>query len=357
MLIEALTAELRLKRELTAEEVGKAVTELLDESVSAEVKADFLIALAVRGETAAELAAFVRSLRTHSYSLPNPERFAGRELLDVCGTGGDRLGTFNISTTVALVCSAAGVLVAKHGNRAITSKSGSADVLEHLGVSIDLSPEAARDSLEEHGFAFLFAPRFHPAFRALAAARKLCAERGQRTLFNFIGPLMNPARPTAQLVGVSRLEWVEPMARVLQELGLRRVMVAAGEVEGEGFLDELSTIGHNNVAEFYQERGFHTSRWSPHDFPLQASSLAQLVGGGVAANAAIIRGLLDGTDRGPRRDAVLLNSAAALFVAGAARSLVEGWDLAVETLDSGKAAGKLRSLAGSASKIERGSRP
>lgn len=344
MLIQALTAEVRLKRELTTDEVEKVVAELLAESVSAEVKADFLIALAVRGETATELAAFVRALRSHSLTIPAPERFAGREMLDVCGTGGDRLGTFNISTTVALVCAAAGVLVAKHGNRAVTSKSGSADVLEHLGVAIDLSPQAASDSLAEHGFAFLFAPRFHPAFLALAAARALCAERGQRTLFNFIGPLMNPARPTAQLVGVSRVEWVEAMARVLKELGLRRVMVVSGEVEGEGHLDELSTLGANTVAEFYQERGFHTSRWSPNDFPLQPSSLAQLAGGGVRENAQIIRGLLDGNDRGPRRDAVLLNAAAALFVAGAARSLVEGWELAAETLDSGKAARKLQSM-------------
>ena len=346
MLIQDLTGELRLKTCLTEEEVGRAVTELLDESIAAEVKADFLIALAVRGETPAELAAFVRALRSRSLALPTPERFAGREMLDVCGTGGDRLGTFNISTTVALVCSAAGVLVAKHGNRAVTSKSGSADVLEHLGVAIDLSPEAAANSLEEHGFAFLFAPRFHPAFRTLSAPRKLCAERGQRTMFNFIGPLMNPARPTVQLVGVSQLEWVEPMARVLQELGLRRVMVVAGEVEGEGFLDELSTLGHNSVAEFYQERGFHTSRWSPRDFPLQASSLAHLAGGGIPENAEIIRGLLNGTDQGPRRDAVLLNAAAAFFVAGAARSLVEGWELADETLASGKAARKLQALVG-----------
>ena len=343
-MFEEWIGQIRSGNELSPDAIIQIVAALLNEEVAAELKADFLIALAIREETPAELASFVRALRDRSIPLPLPDSFANRQLLDVCGTGGDRLGTFNISTTVAFVCAAAGAVVVKHGNRAVTSKSGSADVLEQLGISIDLSPVEVAASLEKHGFAFLFAPRFHPAFRALASARRLCAERGQRTLFNFIGPLMNPARPTAQLVGVARPEWVVPMAHVLQALGLHRAMVVSGEIEGEGTLDELSTLGINTVAEFYQKRGFHSSSWSPANFPLQPATLKDLAGGDAAVNAAIILSILRGQDRGPRRDAVLLNAAAGLYVAGLADSLVEGWDMARETLESGKADAKLKQL-------------
>src|SRR5258706_4068509 len=184
-------------------------------------------------------------------------------MLKVCGTGGDRLNTFNISTTVALVCAAAGVAVAKHGNRAITSQAGSADELEALGIRIDLVPAEAARSLQERNFAFFFAPNYHPAFKHLCPARKLCAERGQRTIFNFLGPLLNPVRPSAQLVGVPRPDLCQPLARVLQSIGVRHGMVVCGEVqeaeskvqgpEGRGpegrFLDELSTLGDTTVAE------------------------------------------------------------------------------------------------------------
>lgn len=338
-------ASLSQAQQLTDAQVAASVAWLLDNEIAPEVKADFLTALAIKGESSAELTQFVRCLRDRSLCLPGRDEWSECEILDVCGTGGDRLGTFNISTTVALLCAAAGVCVAKHGNRAVTSRSGSADVLEKLGIPVELDPVAASESLKRHQFAFLFAPRFHPAFRALAAARKLCAERGRRTLFNFIGPLMNPARPTCQLVGVSQVEWVEPMARVLQSLGLRRAMVATGEIPGEGFLDELSTLGNNMVAEFYQERGFHLSSWSAVDFPLQSATLADLTGGDAEENAVMIRALLSGEDRGPRRDAVLLNASAALLVAGKVRSMVEGWELAGETIDRGAAIAKLGQLA------------
>lgn len=347
-MFEEWIGHFRSGKELSSDAINEVVATLLNDDVSTELKADFLIAMAIKGETPAEMASFVRALRERSIPLALPSTFANRQLLDVCGTGGDRLGTFNISTTVAIVCSAAGALVVKHGNRAVTSRSGSADVLERLGIAIDLTPDEVVVSLEKHGFAFLFAPRFHPAFRALAPARKLCAERGQRTLFNFIGPLMNPARPTAQLVGVSRPEWVGTMAHVLHALGLHRAMVVCGEVEEEGTLDELSTLGINTVAEFYHERGFHSSSWSPTDFPLQPATLKDLAGGDATENAAIITSLLSGQDRGPRRDAVLLNAAAGLYVAGLADSMVEGWDLAADTLESGKAGAKLAQLQGDA---------
>jgi anthranilate phosphoribosyltransferase len=259
------------------------------------------------------------------------------------GTGGDHLSTFNISTTVAILCAAAGVAVAKHGNRAVTSTVGSADVIEALGIRVDLTPAEAAQSLREHDFAFFFAPNFHPAFKNIAHARRLCAGRGRRTIFNILGPLLNPARPSALLVGVPRPELCEPMARALQTLGARRGMVVSGEA-GEHHLDELSTLGANHVAEFYQERGFHMARVALEDFPLQPATLMDLRGGDKVANAEIIRRILRGEERGPKRDAVLLNASAALFVAGKTKSLAEGWELAGETIASGRAHAKFAEL-------------
>jgi anthranilate phosphoribosyltransferase len=229
-----------------------------------------------------------------------------------------------------------------------------------------LSPADAARALRERGFAFFFAPNFHPAFKNIAPARKLCAERGQRTIFNLLGPLLNPARPSAMLVGVPRPELCEPMARALQSLGARRGMVVCGSVGQASRLpplengsktknetgatpvlriDEFSTLGANTVAEFYQERGFAVSTLSPENFPLQPATLADLRGGDKIVNAEIIRRILRGDERGPKRDAVLLNAAAALFVAGGVKSLAEGWDLAAATIDGGEAGAKLAELA------------
>ena len=343
-MLEKFTAQLAKARTLTVEEVGHAVTHLVDEIIPAELKAEFLTALAGKGETVAEIAAFAAALREKSIVPPIDSETRAREILDVCGTGGDQLGTFNISTTVALVCAAAGVPVAKHGNRAITSQSGSADVLEALGIKIDLSPADAARSLREHDFAFFFAPNFHPAFKHIAAARKLCAGKKQRTIFNFLGPLLNPAHPSAQLVGVSQPELCEPLAKVLQTLGVRRGMVVSGNV-GDKNLDELSTLGENTIAEFYQERGFTVSTLDPNQFPLQPATLNDLLGGDKFANAEIIRRIVRGDERGPKRDAVLLNASAALFVAGKVKSLIEGWEVAAATIDGGAAAKKLSELA------------
>ncbi len=351
--LQSLTEQLKEKKSLSAEQVHGAVAALLDESVSAEMKADFLTALSQKGETVEEIAAFANAARARSIVPPLDAETRSREILDVCGTGGDHLGTFNISTTVAIVAASAGVTVAKHGNRAITSRSGSADVLEALGIKINVTPEEAAKNLKEHHFTFFFAPNYHPSFKHIAPARKLCASRGQRTIFNLLGPLLNPARPTAQLIGVPRPELCEPIARVLQSLGVRRGMVVCGCVatsieQGQGggscYLDELSIFGENSVAEFYQDRGFHFSTMSPKNFPLQNGTEADLTGGDSQVNAEIIRCLLRGEERGPKRDAVLLNSAAALFVAGKVKSLMEGWEFAVELIDSGKAFQKLKEL-------------
>jgi anthranilate phosphoribosyltransferase len=419
--LDLLTQQMTGGTLLSEEQVVDAVGWLVDEHVPVGNKADFLSALACKGETVAEIAAFARELRARSIEPPIDTETRSREILDVCGTGGDRLNTFNISSTVAIIAASAGVAVAKHGNRAITSQSGSADVFEALGVRIELTPEEAACSLREHHFAFFFAPKYHPAFKHIAPARRLCAERGQRTIFNFLGPLLNPARPTAQLVGVPRAELCEPMARVLQSLGLRRGMVVCGSVGPAGAfppldfepsnhrqkvrvigldgkqqgvmsvsdafslaeksqavpvtvaphanppvcrlvdststqksgaddppekkcLDELSTLGNNTIAEFYHERGFGISTLSPEQFPLQPAILADLGGADRETNAGIVRGILHGEERGPKRDAVLLNAAAALFVAGKSKSLLEGWDLAAALIDRGEASTKLEEL-------------
>jgi anthranilate phosphoribosyltransferase len=343
--LEKFIPQLATARPLADGQVRLAVEQLTDEKVPAAGKAAFLSALAQKGETPGEIAAFARALRDKSIQPPLDAETRAREILDVVGTGGDRHGTFNISTTTAIVCAAAGVTVAKHGNRAITSQAGSADVLEALGVRIDLTPAEAARSLREHHFAFFFAPNYHPAFKHIAPARKLCAERGQRTIFNFLGPLLNPARPSAMLVGVPRPELCEPLARVLQSLGVRRAMVVCGSVSATSYLDELSTLGPNTIAEFYQERGFATSVLSPEQFPVQPAKLADLIGGDCKTNAEIVRRILRGEERGPKLDAVLLNAAAALFIAGKTESLIEGWDLAAEIIDDGRANAKLAELA------------
>ncbi len=220
--------------------------------------------------------------------------------------------------------------------------------MEALGIPFDTGPEAAARALQEHGFAFFFAPKYHPAFRHIIPARKLCAERGQATIFNFLGPLLNPARPTAMLIGVPRPDLCEPLARVLQSLGVRRAMVVCGAVPGEAggvrYLDEISPLGPTTVAEFYQEHALACSSLPPDPFPLQPATLADLRGGDREVNATIIRRILRCEERGPKRDAVLLNAAAALFVAGRTRSLIDGWDLAAETIDSGKGSAKLSEL-------------
>lgn len=361
-MLEPLTRQLAAAQPLAGDQVRQAVEALADDRIPPAVKADFLAALARKGETPDEIAAFARALRDKSILVPLDACTRAGELLDVVGTGGDGLRTFNISTTTALLCAAAGVTVAKHGNRAVTSQAGSADVLEALGVRIDLTPAEAARSLREHHFAFFFAPAYHPVFRHIAPARRLCAERGQPTIFNILGPLLNPARPSALLVGVPRPELCEPLARVLQSVGVRRAMIVCGSIRssesGVGspeatvpgvpiaghFFDELSPLGPNTVADFYEERGFAASVLSPEQFPLQRATPADLLGGDRRTNAEIARRILRGAERGPKRDAVLLNAAAALFVAGRAKSLNEGWDLAAKTIDSGHAAAKLADI-------------
>jgi anthranilate phosphoribosyltransferase len=341
--LESLIPQLNAGAALSAEQVREAVGALAREDLPAEPKADFLIALATKGETTDEIAAFAAELRNISIQPPLDPETRAREILDVCGTGGDKLNTFNISTTVAIVAASAEIAVAKHGNRAITSQSGSADVLEESGIPVNLTPEQAARSLRDQQFAFFFAPHFHPAFKHIGPARKLCAERGHRTIFNFMGPLLNPARPSAQLLGVPRPDLCEPLAKVLQQLGTRRVMVVSGNA-GEAHLDELSTIGPTSIAEYYQDRGFHASTLDARNFGFRPAKIEELRGGDKLDNALILRDILSGRELGPKRDAVLLNSAAALFVANKVKSLTDGIELASELIDSRKALAKLDAL-------------
>lgn len=293
-----------------------------------EVK-EFLTTLARRGETAEEIASAVDTLRAHAIPLPLSQPYA---LTDTCGTGGDGQGTINVSTLAALVAAAAGVRIVKHGNRAASSRCGSADLLEALGVHLDASPAQVARSVEEVGFGFCFAPRFHPAMKAVAAVRK---ELGIRTLFNLVGPLANPAPLTYQLVGVSDAQLMRPMAEALIRLGVRRGAV----VHGEDGLDEVTTTGPTRI---YEVRGEMAtpSLFDPASLGIPRSTVAQLQGGTVSDNAAMAREILRGTPS-PKRDIIVVNAAWALYVAEQAPTVQEGLAKAQEALVSGQAAALL----------------
>jgi anthranilate phosphoribosyltransferase len=338
-----LIQRLREGHNLSRRDVAAAVDLLASPVDTPETKAEFLSALTNKGETTKEIAAFASELRERAVAVPIDAVTRAGTILDVCGTGGDRLNTFNISTAVALVCAGAGITVAKHGNKAITSLAGSAEVLEALGVPIDLSPAEAAESLRAHHFAFFFAQKYHPTFQHINPARKLCAERGTRTIFNIMGPLLNPARPNVQLVGVPRPQFCQPVAVVLESLGARQAMVVCGQA-GEAFLDELSTVGPSTTAAFEPGVEPHSGTLSPSEVGIAFARLEDLRGGDKFVNAEIIRSILDGRERGAKRDAVVLNAGAAFVVAGRAGSLREGVEAAAKVIDSGKAAEKLRSL-------------
>ncbi len=290
----------------------------------------FLMALRVRGETIDELTGGAQALRERMVRVNAPD-----DALDTCGTGGDASGTFNVSTAAALVVAACGVPVAKHGNRALSSKSGSADILAALGVNIDAEPARVERAIREAGIGFMMAPRHHGAMRHVAGAR---VELGTRTIFNLLGPLANPAGAKRQLLGVFASDWVEPLARVLGQLGAERAWV----VHGSDGLDELTTTGPSEVAELNAGR-VRLFEVTPEQAGLPRARTEDLRGADAETNADALRALLDGV-RGPYRDIVLLNSAAALVVAGRAEDLAGGVGLAVEAIDRGAAKAVLARL-------------
>ncbi len=316
-LAKALNAE-----PLTQEEAYRLMHRVMRGELTPAQLAGVLVALRTRGETVDEIAGFARAMREHALRI----QVAG-PLMDVVGTGGDGRGTFNISTTTAFVVAAAGVRVAKHGNRAASSRSGSADVLEALGVRIDLPPEQVARAIEEVGVGFLFARSHHPAMRHVAPVR---AELRVRTVFNLLGPLTNPAGATHFLLGVFASEWLEPMARALGDLGARRALV----VHGEG-TDEL-VLGSNRVTELREGR-VRSYTLTPEAVGLEPAPLQALAGGSAEENARITRRILGGEEAGPRADVVALNAGAALYVAGRAKSVAEGVGQAREILRSGAA--------------------
>lgn len=323
---------------LTRDEIAAICEALLDEAGSVPEKAEFLQALRRKGETPAEVAAFVDVLLTRA----RQPSVTGDDLLDVCGTGGDKLGLFNISTASMFVVAGAGVRVVKHGNRGITSKSGGADVLEALGVSIDQPPERAGEILERAGCHFLFAPLYHPTFKAVAPVRKLLAERGQSSIFNMLGPLLNPARPAFQLAGVYDEKLLGIYAETFRLLGRQSAWAVHGRA-GEAGIDEVSTIGPTRILSLSD--GVITEALLDHEkLNLSPSSLEVLKGGDAAENARLILALLGNEVTGPQLDIVLLNAAASLVVARRAVDIGAGLELARESVRSGAALGVLERL-------------
>ncbi|MEM6277938.1 MAG: anthranilate phosphoribosyltransferase [Verrucomicrobiota bacterium] len=334
--MESLTEKVSEGQDLDFGDVNQATAQILDETVSESLKADFLAALAQKGETAGEIAAFANEFLNHAVE-PSLDRDAmGKPLLDVCGTGGDKLNLFNVSTTSVFLLAAAGVAVIKHGNRGITSKSGGADALEALGIRIDLPAEDFGRCVESVGAGFLFAPLYHPAFKAVVPVRKLLAERGQRTIFNILGPLLNPAKPDFQLVGVFDGNLGSTYSDILQRLGRTRAWTVHGSAGAAGGMDELSTLGETQV---WEASAGSRSDFSldPAALGLSAPSLEELTGGDAEENAAILTGILDGSIQGAKRDLVTLNSAAGLVITGKAGTIEEGLSLAREQIDSGAA--------------------
>ena len=284
----------------------------------------FLVALRVKGETPEEIAGAAESMRGRSVVVP----VSREHVIDTCGTGGDHSGSFNISTTAALVAAAAGAAVAKHGNRAISSRCGSANVLMELGVNIEQTPEQVGASVDANGIGFLYAPSLHPAMKHVAAPR---AELGQRTIFNLLGPLMNPARAKRQVIGVYDVNLTRVFAEVLQRLGSEHVLVVGG-TDG---LDEISLCAPTKVAEL-KDGEIKEYILNPQDIGFSLATKEDLLGGDIGRNAEIVREVLAGA-KGPKRDIVVLNAGAALYVAGLAKSIKEGAAQAAQAIDSGKA--------------------
>jgi len=339
--IREAIAKLVEKESLSSEDAEVVMQEImLGEATPSQISA-FLTALRMKGETAEEIAGCARAMRAHATKVVTRQS----PLMDTCGTGGDGISTFNISTVVAFVIAGAGVAVAKHGNRSVSSRCGSADVLETLGVRIDLGPEEIGRCLDEIGIGFLFAPRLHPAMKYAAVPRR---EVGIRTIFNLLGPLTNPASASIQLLGVYDSGLTETIAEVLSLLGTHRALV----VHGADGLDELSITGTSKVTQLHNGQ-ITTYHLDPRQLGLPSAELAQLRGGLPEENARIARALLQG-EKGAKRDIVLLNAAAGLLAAERAANFEEGLILAAESIDRGRALNKLEQLIRLSQRLEQG---
>ena len=331
-MIKPQIAKIIRKEDLTVEEAKSAMQSIMRGEATPAQIGGYLIALRMKGETVDEITGSAQAMRANSSSVPDVS--GGEQLLDTAGTGGDGAHTFNISTAAAFVIAGCGLKVAKHGNRAASSKCGSADVLEALGVEIELEPEQVAASIQEIGFGFFYAPKFHPAMKHAIGPRR---ELGQRTIFNVLGPLTNPAGASHQLIGVYDPALTEPLAEVLNALGTKAAFV----VHGPDGLDEMSTQGPNRVSHLHQNH-VTTFELDATKLGLRPASLDELRGGDAVLNAKMMRDLLAGDDQSPRRDVVLLNAAAALATEDGdfERALVR----AKTSLDEGKALEKLEQL-------------
>jgi anthranilate phosphoribosyltransferase len=332
MLLEALQ-KVVAGEDLTRGEAEAAMTRILAGQVSDVQIASFLTALRIKGETSEELVGFATAMRRHAVRIYPPGHAAPKGVLvDTCGTGGDARGTFNVSTCAAFVVAGAGVRVAKHGNRSISSQCGSADVLEALGVNLSAPPERVGEAIEQVGIGFLFAPALHTAMKHAMKAR---GELRMRTVFNLLGPLTNPAGASAQVLGVYDPAFTELLARALGELGSKRAFV----VHGADGLDEISLSGETQVAEL-RDAEVTTFTVVPEDFGLRRAPLEAIAGGDAETNAKIIRRVLKG-ELGPHREIVQANAAAALVAAARASDFLDGVRLAAQSIDSGAAQAKL----------------
>ena len=327
----ALIDRLLRREDLTIDEAAGFMEHVMTGQVPEAQLAGFLVALVMKGERPAEIVGLARTMRRHAVALERRHP----NVFDTCGTGGDRSGTFNISSCVALVVAATGTKVAKHGNRSVSSRSGSADVFEALGVAVTCTPAVVERSLDKAGIAFFFAPTFHPSMKHAGGARRAL---GIRTAFNLLGPLTNPAGASRQLVGVPRPEFTELLARSLLLLGSARAWV----VHGADGIDEISTTGYTKVSEC-RDGAVNTFYLHPADVGLPKATPESLKGGDAAENARIIERVLAG-ERGAPRDIVVLNAGASLFIAGAAPSIKEGMVRAAAAIDRGDAARTLAAL-------------
>jgi anthranilate phosphoribosyltransferase len=328
----ALLEKLMRHEDLTTEEAADAMREVMEGRATPAALGALLSALVMKGERPAEVVGFARTMRDHAVKLAAPPG----DVFDTCGTGGDRSGTFNISSAAALVVAACGVRVAKHGNRSVSSRCGSADVFEQLGVNISAPAPVVERSLHETNIAFFFAPTFHPSMKHAAQTRR---ELGIRTAFNLLGPLTNPAGARRQIVGVPRPELADLVARALLMLGADRAWVVHG-VDG---IDEISTTGYTRVLEC-RDGSVNAFYVHPAEFGIPKAAPVDLQGGDAAQNASIVRDVLDGK-RGAPRDVVLLNAGASLFVAGAASSVRDGIAMAASAVDRGAAKTTLERMA------------
>ncbi|MFZ4695599.1 MAG: anthranilate phosphoribosyltransferase [Verrucomicrobiia bacterium] len=329
-------------QELSASEIEQAIHDLLEPGVAVEEKAEFLLCLARKGESPREIADFAIMLRDLALDPRVDLGLVGGLLMDTCGTGSDHAGTFNVSTATAFVLAAANIPVAKHGNRAISSKCGSADVLEALGIQIEIPPSAAREGIERLKFGFLYAPLYHKTFKVLQPVRHLLARHGKRTIFNLLGPLVNPARPNIQLVGVYDPALTDLYVHVLYLMKLKRALVVHGyDGMGKPCLDELSTLGKTKISQLHSNGNVETFEMDAASLGIARPNLKELQGGDAEMNARIIRNLLSGDDTGPRRDLLVYNAAAGFVLAGKARDLSDGMRQGAEVLDGGAALARL----------------